>query len=209
MTFPTSTLSKFGVPLASGQQVGILQPKPKYRFQVIATNFGSAVNQYNLTRQLITIGKPKVNWNPQEVHSYNSIAYYAGKHEWQTIDMTVRDDVTNNVSMLVGYQIQKQMNMFEQTEFAAGINYKFQLGINILDGGNENILEQWSIEGCFLSAVNYSELDYANSEPQDITMTIRYDNAVYFGQSGTEVLMPDPAFPSVGPVNASVNPAIG
>ena len=67
----------------------------------------------------------------------------------------------------------------EQTAPLAGDDYKFDMKIEILDGSTANELEFWELEGCFLTNVDYSDSDYATNEPVQITMTIRYDNAIH------------------------------
>ncbi len=170
------TLSKFGVPI-NGARNGLFMPKIKHRFRVRVINFGPIAGGLELTQQVVSVDRPNVNFTSQPVHSYNSIMHFAGKAEWQSINLTVRDDITNSVSKLVGHQVQKQMNFFEQTSVAAGINYKFTSLIEILDGGNETVFEQWTLEGCFLETINYQNLDYSSSDAVDIQMTVRFDNA--------------------------------
>jgi hypothetical protein len=170
------TLSKFGVPI-NGARNGLFMPKIKHRFRVRVINFGPIAGGLELTQQVMSVDRPNVNFSSQQVHSYNSIMHYAGKAEWQTINLTVRDDITNSVSKLVGHQVQKQMNFFEQTSVAAGINYKFTSLIELMDGGNEEIFEQWTLEGCFLETINYQNLDYSSNDAVDIQMTVRFDNA--------------------------------
>ena len=41
-----------------------------------------------------------------------------------------------------------------------------------------NVLETWELYGCFVQNINYNELDYATQDPTNITMTVRFDNAV-------------------------------
>lgn len=170
------TLSKFGVPI-NGTRQGVYMPKIKHRFRVRVINFGPIAGGLELTQQVMTVDRPTVQMNAVEFHAYNSRMYYAEKANWQSINLEVRDDITNSVSKLVGHQLQKQMNFFEQTSVAAGINYKFTTLIEILDGGNERAFEQWTLEGCFLESVNYQQLDYSSSDPVSIQMQIRYDNA--------------------------------
>lgn len=170
------TLSKFGVPI-NGTRTGQYQPKIRHRFRVRVINFGPIAGGLELTQQVMNVNRPSVNFNNQPIHSYNSIMYYSGKAEWQAISLEVRDDITNTVSRLVGHQLQKQMNFFEQTSAAAGINYKFTTILEIMDGGNEAVFEQWTLEGCFLDQVDYQQLDYSSSDPVTIQMQIRYDNA--------------------------------
>lgn len=188
------TLNKFGVPLLSdgnptgaAGKIGMLQPKPQYRYKVRVRSFGGAADKVeDLTRQVATVTRPTINYDPVVVDSYNSKAYYAGKHEWQPIDLTIRDDITNTATKLVGRQVQKQLNHHQQTGYRAGSNYKFEMYIEMLDGGNVNVLEEWFLEGCFLASVNWGSLDYSASEPTMIEMNIRYDNAQYAGEDGTE-----------------------
>lgn len=184
------TLNKFGVPVYSTGggpgKIGMLQPKMRHRFRVRVLNFGDEQKLEDLTRQVASITRPSLDYDIQQVDSYNSRAWYAGKHTWGTINMTVRDDITNRVTRLVGQQVQKQLNHFSQTGFAAGINYKFNLYIEMLDGGDVKVLEEWYLEGCFLSNISWGDLDYSDGSPVMISMTIRYDNAQYAGEDGLD-----------------------
>lgn len=172
------TLSKFGVPLGSGAgRGGLLQPKYKWRFRVRVINFGPIAGGMDLTQQVETVGKPKLTHENVEVHSYNSRANFAGKHKWEPIQLVVKDDITNLASKMIGHQVQKQLNHYEQTAFAAGINYKFTMLIETLDGGNDRVLETWTLEGCYLDNIEWGDLDYKTSEFQMITMQVVYDNA--------------------------------
>lgn len=172
------TLSKFGVPIVPGTSgLGILMPKLKYRFRVSMQSFGPTGAAVDLTRQVVDVTRPQLRMDRTAIHSYNNIMYVPHKPEWQTMEIKVRDDVNNSVSTLVATQLQKQMNHFDQTQPLAGINYKFTTQIETLDGGNTGVLENWYLEGCYLSAVNYDNMDYGNNDDIKITLTISYDNA--------------------------------
>lgn len=176
------SLSKFGVPLGGGAgRGGILQPKTKWKFRVRVVNFGPAQGGLELTQNVVSVTKPTFTQPDQTVHSYNSTAYYGGKPSWNSISLEIRDDVTNLMSRMVGHQVQKQQNHFEQTSAASGINYKFQMFIETLDGGNDTVLEQWKLEGCFLTSVNYGSFDYSSSDAMTISMDVRYDLATQSG----------------------------
>lgn len=170
-------LSKFGVPI-DGQNSGILHPKQKYRFRVLFQNFGNNNQLREMTANVMTVTRPKVTFEDIKLDSYNSVAWIAGKHSWETIELKLRDDLTNAVLSSVGAQVQKQMNMYEQTSAVAGINYKFAMRIDSLDGTTNEELESWDLEGCFLTNVTYPEGDYASAEANEITLTIRFDNAI-------------------------------
>ena len=174
-----STLSKFGVPLVSGSTgIGMLQPKFKHRFRVSLQNFGPIGSALDITRQVMKVGRPSLTTPDASVTSYNNIMYFAGRPDWQTITFGVRDDVNNSAARLVGAQLQKQMNHFDQTSPLAGINYKFTMQLETLDGGIDGVLENWYLEGCWLTSVSYDDFDYSDATGYlDINMTVRFDNA--------------------------------
>jgi len=180
-----STLTKFTVPLDSDQSAtsqGLLMPKLKYRFRAFFENFGVSTPRTELTKQVIDIIRPTVSFEEIEIPVYNSRVYLAGKYAWEQVTINFRDDVNGSVSRLIGEQIQKQFDFFEQASAASGIDYKFITRFEILDGGNAastpNVLETWEMYGCFLTNVNYNDLNYATVEPATITVAIRFDNAI-------------------------------
>ncbi len=170
-------LSKFGIPL-DGNKLGMLQPKLAYRFRILFNNFGINDNLRELTANVVSVTRPAVTYQEIPVHSYNSLAYAMGKHEWQPIDIVVRDDITNAVTSAVSSQVQRQLNHFEQIGPVAGTNYKFTMQIQTLDGTNAEELESWQLDGCFLTNVVNNEFNYeSGGEFMRIQMTVRYDNA--------------------------------
>jgi hypothetical protein len=172
-----ANLAKFGIPL-DGNKLGILQPKQKYRFRVILQNFGENNGLRTMTQNVVSCTRPKVTFAKVEVHSYNSVALIAGKRAaFEPISLILRDDITNGVVSAVGAQIQKQMNHFEQTSAVAGINYKFTMEIHSLDGTNNEQLESWVLDGCWLESADYDSSDYTSSDAQIVSLSIAFDNA--------------------------------
>ncbi len=175
------TLTRFGVPteLVDTLRGQILMPKLKHRFRVTVTNFGNNPNTVDFTRQIATAGRPQIQHNNTPIHSYNNVVYIAQKPEWQSIEITLRDDIGNGVSALVSSQLQKQMNHYTQSAARSHLNYKFTTRLQTLDGtmDSTNVLEEWKLEGCYLEQVQYDQMDYSSSDPVMITLTVRYDNA--------------------------------
>ena len=180
-----SSLTKITVPLATNQSAstqGLLMPKLKFRFRATFENFGVSSDRQELTKQVIDIKRPSVNFNPFAIDVYNSKVYLQGKPEWQETSINLRDDAGGNISRLVGEQIQKQFDFAEQSSAASGIDYKFLLRYEVLDGGNganqPNVLETWELYGCQLSSVDYGDMNYGSNEAATIALTVRFDNAI-------------------------------
>lgn len=188
-----STLSKLSVPLASDQSAssqGLLMPKLAYRFRITFENFGVSTPTTNLTKQVVEAKRPEVTFDSVELPVYNSRVYMAGKHKWNPVTCKLRDDATGEVQKLVGEQLQKQFDFFEQSSAASGIDYKFTTRLEMLDGGNganaPTVLETWEMYGCFLTTASYGTVNYGSNDAVTIDLTIQYDNAIQSPQ-GTGV----------------------
>lgn len=182
-----ASLANFTVPVTgpsdqSNPNQGLLMPKLKYRFRATFVDFGVKAPTTEMTKQVVDIKRPNINFNPITIDVYNSKVYLQGKPEWQEVTINLRDDAGGNVSKLVGEQIQKQFDFTEQASAASGIDYKFVLRYEMLDGGNgastPNVLETWELYGCFISQVDYGDANYSSNDPVQIALTVRYDNAL-------------------------------
>ena len=180
-----ATLAKMTVPLATGDSPvaqGLLMPKLQYRFRVTFNNFGVSTPTTELTKQVIDVSRPTVSFDPIVVDVYNSRVNLAGKHTWEAISVNLREDVNNEVQKLVGEQLQKQVDFYEQSTAASGLDYKFTTVIEILDGGNganvASVLETFELYGCYLENAAYNQLAYSASEVVTIALSIKFDNAI-------------------------------
>ena len=187
-----ASLNRFTVPLSTDQSSttqGLLMPKLKYRFRVTLDGFGVAgTPSTELTKQVMNVTRPEVSFEEIKLAVYNSTVKLAGRHSFADAKLTVRDDVTGAVSKKVGEQLQKQFDFYEQSGAASGIDYKFMMRVEVLDGGNgaytPTILEAFEFHGCFLKVATYQGGDYTSNDPLDIAMTITYDNAVQVDAAG-------------------------
>jgi len=180
-----ASLTKFTVPLASDQSSssqGLLMPKLKYRFRIMFENFGVSTPTTELTKQVSDATRPNIKFNNKVIDVYNSKINYAGKWTWDPISVKIRDDATGAVSKLIGEQNQKQFDFFEQASAASGIDYKFLMRIEMLDGGNgahlPAVLETWECYGCYVVSTTYDTLDYKADDPLVITLSIQPDNCI-------------------------------
>lgn len=177
-------LTQFGVPTAGGNSM--VMPKLQYRFRVQLYGFGLGNGStLELTQNVVSVTRPSLTHDEVTLDAYNSKVYLAGKHTWDPVTLTVRDDINNTVTKQIAQQLQKQLNQGLQSTPAAGRDYKFGMVIEQLDGGNgttgPNVLETWSMNGCFIQNANYGENNYATSDVMQISLQIRFDAADIHG----------------------------
>lgn len=190
------TVDKYGVSVSGDQGNGPLsQPKVSWKFRVLFLGFGSPESTAEpITLNTNSVTLPTLSHESVEINSYNSKAYYAGRHTWSEMSLTVRDTVDNTVGTSVGAQLQRQLNHYQQTSFLSASDYKFRMMVQQLTGGHDDAISNWTMEGCFLLNVEWGQHDYSSSEPMTITMSVRPDNVIIenFGQGTEYSIMADP-----------------
>jgi hypothetical protein len=165
-------------------------PKLKYRFRVTLDSFGVAgTPSTELTKQVMNVTRPEVSFDEIKLPVYNSTVKLLGKHSFADAKLTIRDDASGIVSKKVGEQLQKQFDFFEQSGAASGIDYKFRMRVEMLDGGNGAFepvtLESFEFLGCWVKQATYQGGDYNDAtNPMDIALTICYDNAIQLEAPG-------------------------
>ena len=190
---PIASLSRFTVPISGSQASttqGLLMPKLKYRFRVTLDQFGvPGQPTTELTKQVMNVSRPEVSFEEIKLPVYNSTVKLLGKHNFADAKLTIRDDASGVVSRKVGEQLQKQFDFFEQSGAASGIDYKFRMRVEMLDGGNGAFepvtLESFEFLGCFIKQATYQGGDDSDAtNPMDIALTITYDNAIQLDAPG-------------------------
>lgn len=202
-----TSLNNIGIPTtnAAGSTQVLLMPKLKYRFRVTLLGFGVAAAT-ELTKQVQDVTRPKVTFEEMTLDVYNSKVKLAGRHTLDNLTLTLRDDASGQVQKMVGQQIQKQFDFMEQASARSGIDYKFTMRIEVLDGGNgalvPSTLETFECYGCFLANADYGDAAYGTNEHMTVGLTIAYDNLAQFAAGATAVS-------PIGGIGAAVGRTIG
>ena len=177
-------LTKFGVFTGVNEVSRTFKhPRQKYRFRVDLIGFGDG-NSEDITLETVSVTRPKVNFEVAEIHGMNSRSYIAGKPEFETISLVVRDSFDNAVEKAVTRQLNKQFDFFEQFSATVGQNYKFEMKIHTLSGHGD-ITETWHGYGCWLINTDFGDFNYSSSDSNEISMTIRGDNWILFDETNS------------------------
>jgi hypothetical protein len=159
---------------------GVAQPRLKHKWALTFQNMGGDSDPLRLNA--INANRPKLAFAEIVMDRYNSKVYIAGKHEFETIDVTFEDDLNGGVTAALQEQLELQQNLIglnaapRLTSAASGQDYKFAVRMDLLDGGT-NIVETWVLEGAHIQKIDYDQLDYTASETVKVTVTFRFDHA--------------------------------
>jgi hypothetical protein len=173
-----ATINDIGIP---GVGTGIYQPKLQNKWRVTFQNMGAGADSQPISMQAVSVARPTVSFNRVELHRYNSVSYIAGKHKWDPVELVIEDDVTGSASAVIQAQLQAQQWLIgSEGQWLAtageGSIYKFSLNMDMMDG-NDQVIETWTLEGCWLQDTKYGDLSYKDDAAVNISMTISYDHA--------------------------------
>jgi hypothetical protein len=186
-----ATLSEVGIPTVGN---GVLMPKIKNRWRVTFSGMGTGTMGTDVSMQATTVSRPNLSFEEIKLDRYNTTAYVAGKHTWESMNLTVEDDITNKATLVIQAQLEKQQRLIGATgpwlnSEATASSYKFGTKIELLDG-NEVVVETWKLEGCWIMQADYGDLDYSASESVTVALTVRFDHArqeIIAGMTGSAV----------------------
>lgn len=173
-----STIADFGIPGAlSG---GFLQPKQKDKWRITFQGMGGTPNSNPVTVQAISVTLPSILFDEIVMNRYNSRAWIAGKHDYEPITLVVEDDVKGEAFKVIQEQEQKQKWLTGAEGPFLGVApegslYKFVTIIDLLDG-RQQVIDKWTLEGCWFKQITPSELDYSSADSLTISLTIRFDH---------------------------------
>lgn len=135
-------LDKYGVPLPSGRNKTMLQPKAKYKFRVIVYNFGTDIDERDyIALDTDKVDRPSVSFSSHKLFQFTTNASYVGSYDWSPISLTIRDSVGNKSTKAISRQLQKQMDFQRRITPRSDQDfggYKFGMIIQMLNGRNSD-----------------------------------------------------------------------
>jgi hypothetical protein len=123
-----------------------------------------------------TAARPSFETDPIEIGFINATRYLAGKTKFSEMSVTLYDPIAPSASQ----QIMEWIRLhYESVSGRGGYAdfYKRDLQLKVLDPVG-TVVELWDLKGCWLTNVEYGDLDYDVSDAMEVAITIRYDNAV-------------------------------
>jgi len=120
--------------------------------------------------------RPTFTTDEVEIPFINSRRYVAGMTKFETISVNLHDPIAPSGAQQVMEWIRLH---FESVSGRAGYAdfYKRDIQLKMLDPVG-TVIELWDIKGAFITSANFGELAYDGADPQEIQLTIRFDNCV-------------------------------
>ena len=123
-----------------------------------------------------TTARPSIATAEVEIPFINSSRYLAGKTTFGTMAVTLHDPIAPSGAQQVMEWIRTH---FESVSGRSGYAdfYKRDIQLKMLDPVG-TVVELWDIKGAFITEANFGEVTYEDGAPTEISLTLRFDNAV-------------------------------
>lgn len=123
-----------------------------------------------------TASRPTVTTEEVEVPFINSRRYLAGLTKFNTLAVTLNDPIAPSGAQQVMEWIRLHMETVSGRAGYADF-YKRDIQLKLLDPVG-TVVELWDIKGALITEANFGELTYEDGTLAEISLTLRFDNAV-------------------------------
>lgn len=123
-----------------------------------------------------TAARPTYTTEEVEIPWINATRYIAGKTKFNTMAVTLHEAIAPAASQ----QVMEWIRLcYESVSGRGGYAdfYKRDIQLKILDPVG-TVISLWDIKGAFITESNFGDLAYETSDQIELSLTIRFDNAV-------------------------------
>ena len=144
------------------------EPKVKNRFIMNIDGIPSYI--------IKAMNRPQIQFDEVTMEHMNVTRYVKGKGRWQPIEITLYDPVVPSAAQSVMEWVRLSHESVSGRDGYADF-YKKDVTMNML-GPVGDVVEEWVLKGCFIESATFNDLDFASSDPVDVTLSLKYDYAV-------------------------------
>jgi len=123
-----------------------------------------------------TTGRPNLNLNEVGLDHINVKRYVKGKAEWQALTVTLYDPIVPSGAQAVMEWVRLHHESVTGRDGYSDF-YKKDITFNVLGPVGDKV-EEWTLKGAFITAANFSDMDYSATTVSDISLTLRFDYAI-------------------------------
>ena len=144
------------------------EPKLKNRFIMNI----DGINAYLIK----AINRPTLESDEVVLEHMNVTRYVKGKSRWQPLEIMLYDPVVPSAAQQVIEWIRLHHESVTGRDGYSDF-YKKNITFNLLDPVGA-VVEEWELKGAYIQSANFGDMDFASSDPVEISLTLRYDYAI-------------------------------
>jgi hypothetical protein len=147
------------------------EPKRKNRF-ILRFPSSLGINEW----YVFSTSRPSAKIKEVEIPFLNTSTYVAGRFNWESIKVQFKDPIGPSASqaLMEWFRLHAE-SVTGRMGYAAG--YKKDVELEMLDPTGV-VVEKWILQGCFLTDLNFGDLNYSQDELATIDATLRMDRCI-------------------------------
>lgn len=120
--------------------------------------------------------RPSIQQKDVEIPFLNTSTWVVGRYTWDTIQVVLRDPIGPSASQAVMEWVRLHSESVTGRQgYAAG--YKRDVELEMLDPTGA-VVQKWILKGCFLTNVDFGDLNYSQDDIATISATLRPDYCI-------------------------------
>jgi len=123
-----------------------------------------------------TMARPSIAFDTVTLDHINVKRYVKGKAQWQPIEVTLYDPIVPSGAQAVMEWVRLHHESVTGRDGYSDF-YKKDVTINVLGPVGDKV-EEWTLKGAWIKDANFGEMSWETNEPNDITLSLRYDYAI-------------------------------
>lgn len=156
-------------------------PMRNFRWQLSIAGFGDE----SVVWWAKTVTVPSFDVTEVEHDYFDNKYYFPGRVTWSDVEVTLVDpaspsavSLTSTILEAAGYNVPSKegpkKTMSKAASTADGLS---DVTLDLMDKDG-NVVESWTLQNAFIKAAKFGDMDYANDELRQVTLTLKYDWAV-------------------------------
>jgi hypothetical protein len=147
------------------------EPKRANRF-ILRFPSTLGINEWYVT----STSRPSAKINSVEIPFMNTSTYVAGRFTWEEMRVTFKDPIGPSAAqaLMEWFRLHAE-SVTGRMGYAA--SYKKDVELELLDPTGV-VVEKWILQGCFLTSLNFKDLDYSRDEITTIDASLRMDRCI-------------------------------
>ena len=123
-----------------------------------------------------TMARPSVQFEAVTLDHINVKRYVKGKATWQPITVSLYDPIVPSGAQSVIEWVRLHHEAVTGRDGYSDF-YKKDITFNVLGPVGDKV-EEWTLKGAFIESADFSDLNYAEANPAEVSLTLRYDYAI-------------------------------
>jgi|TARA_B100000131_G_scaffold247756_1_gene240793 hypothetical protein len=122
------------------------------------------------------VARPQITFEEIALDHINVKRYVKGKGDWQLLNITLFDAIVPSGAQAVMEWVRLHKESVTGRDGYSDF-YKKDVTINVLGPVGDKV-EEWTLKGAWIKDANFGEMSWEANEPNDITLSLRYDYAI-------------------------------